>query len=126
MDDQEYYAHPRNAFWYIIEELFGIPASDAYAERIEAIKTQDIALWDVLQHCDRTGSLDSNIDDDSIIPNDFDHFLNTHPDISHVFFNGGKAEKEFTKRVLPNLIEEHQALTYQRLPSTSPAMEASS
>lgn len=118
---QQYYAHPRNAFWRIMQALYDIPADGSYEQRTSALREQRLALWDVLKHCRREGSLDSNIRSDSIIANDFTAFFNDHPEIHRIFFNGGKAEQEYLRRVLPNLVSGHQAITLQRLPSTSPA-----
>jgi len=119
----EYYAHPRNAFWPVMAALCGAEGFADYQEKMRLLRENRIALWDVLQHCMRPGSLDSAIKNDTIIPNDFDNFLRGHPQIRHVFFNGGKAETEFLKRVLPALPQEITArLSLTRLPSTSPAM----
>ncbi len=118
---QEYYAHPRNAFWPIMAVLTGVPAQAPYAQRLAALKTQGIALWDVLRVCVRTGSLDTAIEEDSIVPNDFATFLRRHPAITHVFFNGSKAAAAFARYVRPHLPARHADLQYRRLPSTSPA-----
>ena len=120
LEDCEYYAHPRNAFWPIMEALFGIKGD--YATRLQDLKSHKIALWDVLKYCERQGSLDSNIKDNSIIANDFENFLNAHPKITHIFFNGTKAETSFNKHVKPDLSNRYLSITYTRLPSTSPAM----
>ena len=117
----EYYAHPRNAFWEILGHLFHMKA-ETYAERIHLIKANHLALWDVLECCRRKGSLDAKIADSSIAVNDFVSFLSNHPRITHVFFNGAKAEREFIKRVRPCLPEHFAHLRCHRLPSTSPAM----
>ncbi len=117
---QQYYAHPRNAFWPILGELVGAHAELPYQARTQVLKDNGIALWDVLKSCAREGSLDSDIDDASIIANDFASFHRAHPDIAHVFFNGAKAEACYRKHVLPSLSMAAQ-LHYQRLPSTSPA-----
>jgi hypoxanthine-DNA glycosylase len=45
----EYYAHPRNLFWRIMGELLGFDPSLPYKERIQALKSARIALWDVLR-----------------------------------------------------------------------------
>ncbi|HGG58910.1 MAG TPA: DNA-deoxyinosine glycosylase [Gammaproteobacteria bacterium] len=118
---QQYYAHPRNAFWPIMEALFGIPADADYARRLSGLRESRIALWDTLGQCRRRGSLDSRIDTDSEIANDFNTLFRQCPRISHVFFNGAKAESSFRKHVLPVLESTRRNLHYQRLPSTSPA-----
>jgi len=118
----EYYAHPRNAFWRIMGELIGASPELPYDTRIQLLKASNIALWDVLASCSRSTSLDADIVADSITPNDFSSFFLNHPHITHVFFNGAKAEQCFLKHVRPSLNIEH--LHYQRLPSTSPAHAA--
>jgi len=45
---KQYYAHPRNAFWYIMERLFNIDSKVSYEERKSILKVNHIALWDVL------------------------------------------------------------------------------
>lgn len=115
----EYYAHPRNAFWTIMGELVGAYPRLAYMERVGILRTSGIALWDVLASCTRTGSLDSNIRQDTAIINDFGSLFMIHPGITRVFFNGAKAEQYFLKHVHPAL--EPDRLQYRRLPSTSPA-----
>jgi double-stranded uracil-DNA glycosylase len=118
----QYYAHPRNSFWYIMQELLQIKPGADYREKTKTLTENGIALWDVLQACIRQGSLDSSIENGSIITNDFATFLDAHKQIRHVFFNGKKAEQEFRKRVLPALENRFEYLNYHSLPSTSPAM----
>ncbi|MDP2206899.1 MAG: DNA-deoxyinosine glycosylase [Alphaproteobacteria bacterium] len=120
----EYYAHPQNAFWKILSHLFDMPADD-YAARLRIITQNDLALWDVLKYCERAGSLDSAIKNDTIETNDFVAFLTQHKNIGQVFLNGGKAAQEFKRRVLPDLPSDIAArLTLTTLPSTSPAYAA--
>jgi double-stranded uracil-DNA glycosylase len=118
---REYYAHPRNAFWPIAEALLGIPVAAPYAERTRALADAGIAVWDVLKTCRRTGSLDSAIETDSVVVNDFRRFLAKHSGINHVFFNGGTAGALFQRHVLPGLPDGHQQIPRFTLPSTSPA-----
>jgi TDG/mug DNA glycosylase family protein len=115
----EYYAHPRNAFWTIMGELIGAYPRLSYTERVSILRASGIALWDVLASCNRTGSLDSGIQQDSAITNDFNSLFLNHPGITRVLFNGAKAEQCFLKQVHPAL--EQDRLQYRRLPSTSPA-----
>lgn len=122
LNQQQYYAHPRNSFWYIMSSLFGFELNADYQHRTAALLKNRIALWDVLNQCIRQGSLDTAIEKDSIIRNDFLNFFKQHPDIRFVFFNGQKAEKEFKRFVLPELEEKYRDIQYQALPSTSPAM----
>lgn len=119
---QEYYGHPRNGFWKIMGSLFGFDHVGSYKDRVNNLKNNNVALWDVMHTCERQGSLDSSIIDSTIAENDFETFFRDHPHINHVFFNGAKAEKEYLKRVLPELSIEETRMTYTRLPSTSPAM----
>ena len=115
----QYYAHPRNAFWPIMAKLFGFDLDAPYAARVKAIQVAKIAVWDVLFTCTRPGSLDSDIEPDSLIANDLAGFLQQHPAIKRVFFNGTKAESCFRKHIAPTLVAS--SITWQRLPSTSPA-----
>lgn len=115
----QYYAHPRNAFWPIMAPLLSIPADSPYQEKIAALHASPIALWDVLQSCQRSGSLDSSIETGTQTINDFQTFFSLHPAITHVFFNGGTAEACFVRHVLHQ--HDFGSLKLSRLPSTSPA-----
>jgi TDG/mug DNA glycosylase family protein len=117
---QRYYAHPRNSFWRIMCELLEITATD-YADQASQVAENGIAVWDVLLTCIRHSSLDSDIDDNSIVSNDFKRFYEQHTGITRVFFNGAKAEMVYRKHVLPELAGHQAEIKLQRLPSTSPA-----
>ena len=113
----QYYAHPQNAFWKIMGELVGAHPSLPYTQRLAILKSSGIALWDVLHTCKRQGSLDSDIKKEEA--NDFAAFFARHPHITRVYFNGTKAEQSFKRFVLGK--QALPPLTLQRLPSTSPA-----
>ncbi len=117
----QYYAHPRNGFWPVVEAVWGIPRLLPYAARVQALQSRGIAVWDVLQRCHRPTSLDADIDRDSLVVNDFGAFLDRHPGIGHIAFNGGGAYELYRRHVLPALSPRHAAIPLQRLPSTSPA-----
>jgi hypoxanthine-DNA glycosylase len=122
LDECQYYAHPHNSFWRIITTLLKQPEIRAYEERLQMLLDNNIALWDVLHQCIREGSLDSSIQNDSVITNDFKQLFKRCPNIKAVFFNGVRAEQDFHKHVLPGLDEQASTLTFYRMPSTSPAM----
>lgn len=118
---QQYYAHPRNGFWPLIDRLLGIPVTLDYDDRCGRLTGARIALWDVLQTCTRTGSLDSDIVESSIVPNNFRQFFRAHKEIRAIYFNGAKAEAVYRKHVYPGLPGNAAGLPAFRLPSTSPA-----
>jgi len=113
---REYYGNPRNAFWRIAADLFGFAADDPYPRRTDALRRHGVAVWDVLRHCRRVGSLDSAVEPDSMVANDFGAFFAEHPSIGRVFFNGAAAERNFAR-----LVRVDAPVSYVRLPSTSPA-----
>ncbi len=116
---QQYYAHPRNSFWKIIEDIYDIRGR--YVDRCRALLAERIALWDVLQASVRPGSLDADIDLKTALVNDFEAFLRAHEKIEAIVFNGKKAESLFRRLVLPGPL---CSISLQALPSTSPAYAA--
>lgn len=61
LEKQQYYGHPQNKFWKIIFELLNEDFTGDYGEKIRMLKKHRIALWDVIDSCERKGSLDSEI-----------------------------------------------------------------
>lgn len=121
---QQYYGHPRNAFWPLMEQLLGIPASASYLARTQLLADKGVALWDVLYAAERPGSsLDAAITAGTETANDIPGLIRRSPLIRAVFFNGGTAERLFKRQVLPQMPPD-VSLTYRRLPSTSPAYAA--
>lgn len=118
---QQYYAHPQNAFWRILGHLLGFPSDLPYPQRLEQLTSRGIALWDVLHSCTRHSSLDSDIEETSIIPNAIAQLLSEHAGIRRIYFNGSKAEQAFRRHVAPALSARGTELICLRLPSTSPA-----
>ncbi len=115
----EYYAHPRNAFWKLLGQLLGFDPANPYRERVVAVQRAGIAVWDVLQSCERVGSLDTAILPATESAQDFGKFFRQHRALEALYFNGTKAETTFRRHVLPGL--KAFALPMTRLPSTSPA-----
>ena len=118
---QQYYAHQRNAFWPIMGAIAGAGPQLPYLQRLPRLTDAGIALWDVLAHCVRDGSLDARIESGSVAVNDFDAFLAAHPRITLVALNGGTAARMFARHVAPSLPRQVASVA---LPSTSPAHAA--
>lgn len=110
----QYYGHNQNNFWKFMFHIFNKDFSNDYKIRKALLQKNNIALWDVLQFCDRVGSLDSAIKNE--IANDFESFLENHSNIKTILFNGQKAAAFFRKYVRLN--KDYQLII---LPSTSPA-----
>lgn len=115
----QYYAKPQNGFWRIMGALVGASPEIAYPERCERLIRHRIAVWDVCRAAHRDGSLDSAIRDAEI--NDFPGFLDAHPAIHLIAFNGRFAETLFLKRARPLLSDPQKVIPTVHLPSTSPA-----
>lgn len=112
-----YYAHPRNAFWPIMQKLLNRNL-DSDAKKTRALQDAGIFLWDVLEACHRQGSLDSAIQKPQA--NNFTWIFAKHPHLKTVIFNGKAAETLFKRHVLKAQTLPHD-LQFFTLPSTSPA-----
>jgi len=61
---RQYYAHPRNHFWPIVEALFDEPiVAVPYRDRLARIREHGLGVWDVIVSCSRSGSSDGAIRD---------------------------------------------------------------
>ena len=124
IEEQQYYAQPRNAFWCIMGELFGVERELSYAQRLRKLRARGVALWDVAAAAERPGSLDSAIVHRSVKANDFGAFFESHRRIGLICFNGAKAAELYRRLVLPRLDEPFSSIPIKRMPSTSPAHAA--
>jgi len=116
-----YYAHPANAFWWLLAGVLGRPVPESVAAKRRLLLEHQIALWDVVHRCRRRGSLDAAIEGESVEANDLCAFLLRHPGITHVFFNGGAAEQLFRRHLRAAVERCRPRLHFARLPSSSPA-----
>ncbi len=116
---QEYYGHPRNQFWRILAAVFQAPLAGTYSERVALLRQKHLAVWDVLQHCERQGSLDQAIR--KAVPNDFGGLFKTYGNLRVIVFNGRKAHDLFEHAVLKQQDIEGIGLPRLLMPSTSPA-----
>ena len=114
----QYYGHPRNAFWRLLEGVLATPlVALAYEDRLAALLSRGVGLWDVIAEAQRPGSLDAAIQDARA--NDLVALVDTLPGLRCVAFNGGAAARLGGKLLgdrLPTLA----------LPSSSPAHAARS
>jgi hypoxanthine-DNA glycosylase len=102
---------------------FGFELSLPYEERLTCLSQQGIALWDVLQQCEREGSLDSAIQKNTIQLNPILEFVQALGSVKLVLLNGGKAATEFNKH-FQKQIETEEGIRAMVMPSTSPAYAA--
>ena len=89
---QQYYAHPQNQFWRIMQSLWPDapwPTDRDYARRCQCLLAQGVGVWDVYAQCEREGSLDSAIRSAQL--NDFPALLQRCPRLSGVAHNGGES-----------------------------------
>jgi TDG/mug DNA glycosylase family protein len=122
LEMRQSYAHSHNLFWPFMEILFGVPAQASYAERVVRLHDVGIGLWDVLQECERRGSLDSSIRVSSEVPNHIPALLRAYPEIHAIALNGSKALQVFERRIAPRIPSVCcQPPAIIALPSTSPA-----
>lgn len=121
LDEQEYYAHPQNLFWKIPSAVLGIDLPSRYSARLAILEDFRVGLWDVLQYCERQGSLDANIRKDTEQANDLVSLLSHNPSITKICFNGQKAYQAFKRHVQKPHADFFKGYTLVVLPSTSPA-----
>lgn len=107
-----YYAHPRNAFWPILEAIFDVRLETNEAKKVFCLE-KGIGLWDVIGSCERSNSSDTNLK--NCIPNDFETLLQDYPNIEVLAFTGKKSYDLFMKYY------KNLSVKKVLLPSTSPA-----
>lgn len=108
-----FYGHPQNRFWKVVSAVFQTETPATVEEKKDFLLKHHIAVWDVIQSCDITGSSDSSIK--NVVVNDLNRILE-RADIKKIFVNGKKAEQLYKKYLQEKLGKEAICL-----PSTSPA-----
>ena len=91
-ENEFYYAHPRNQFWKILEEVTSYPSKNR-DQKIWLLKEAKFGLWDMVAECSRDNSLDSSLENEEV--NDIAAFLEAHTTIKKLVFTGKKAEALF-------------------------------
>lgn len=118
---QQYYAHPQNAFWRIMEALLDVDSAKPYSARTALLKEAGVAVWDVLDSSVRPGSMDADIVESTAVSNDIVGFLQRHRQVRAILFNGQAAARLFRRRMGHRLAEVDREIDLHTLPSTSPA-----
>jgi hypoxanthine-DNA glycosylase len=113
---EQYYAHPQNAFWRILQAIWPsspyVTSADSYEKRISWMLEKGIGLWDVYASCEREGSLDSAIQLAQV--NDLAELQRCCSNLRLIAHNGGESFRHAGHtRAL--------GLPVYRLPSSSPA-----
>jgi hypoxanthine-DNA glycosylase len=113
---QQYYAHPQNQFWPILQAIFASGPRgvciDRYEKRSNWLLEKGLGVWDVYATCVRLGSLDAAIRDAEV--NDFASLMRLCPQLRAIAHNGGESFRhaKYTAAL---------GLPVYKLPSTSPA-----
>jgi hypoxanthine-DNA glycosylase len=111
---QEYYANNGNSFWKIIYEVTEEVFSKNYADRIDLLKRNHIAIWDICQFGERVRPGASNLKNE--VPNPINEIVQMYPSVKQIVFNGQKAHDLYFKH-----FTEIEGIIYEVVLSTSPA-----
>lgn len=111
-----YYGHPQNRFWKVIARLVNAEVPLTISEKKTLLLDNKIAVWDVIESCEITGSSDSSIR--NVRPADLRMILERAP-IQKIYANGSTAKKLYDRYSLEKTGKEIIGL-----PSTSPANAA--
>ena len=111
-----YYGHPRNRFWQMLAELYGMPLPESIEEKKALVLSHGLALWDVIEECDIIGASDSSVK--NAVPTDIPSLLGK-TQIQTILCNGALSKKIYDQYQLPRT-----GIPAQKMPSTSPANAA--
>ena len=113
--ERRYYAYPHNQFWQLMTLVVGMDLVPlGYEERLAALVSRGVGLWDVVETARRAGSLDAALRD--VAPRDLRGVMASLPNLRAVAFNGATAF-----RVGRRQIGEDASADLVLLPSSSPA-----
>lgn len=115
-ENKFFYGHPQNRFWKVLAGLLEEPLPTSVRAKKALLLSHHIAVWDVVDSCEITGSSDSSIR--NVTPSDLTRITAAAP-IRHIYTNGGTADQLYRKYCFPMT-----QMTATRLPSTSPANAA--
>ncbi len=92
LEIQQYYGFKYNQFWRLMSAVTSenLVTLD-YAGRLSRLLAHGFGLWDVIDACDRVGSLDSDIRNAKV--NDFSLLKQEYPALRRIGFNGKTSAK---------------------------------
>ena len=108
-----YYGHPQNRFWKLLSALYGYEIPVTIAQKKKMLHDLHIALWDVIESCEISGSSDSSIKNVKV--NDISSLL-ASTSVKRLYANGTKAKELYDKYIYCET-----GIEIIKLPSTSPA-----
>lgn len=111
-----YYGHPRNRFWMVLAEVYGVPLPETIEEKKALVLSHGLALWDVIEECDIIGASDSSVK--NVVPTDIPSILE-QTRIERILCNG-----ELSKKIYDQYQRERTGIPAIKMPSTSPANAA--
>ena len=117
---QQYYAHPQNHFWKILQALwpqYALPGP--YAQRCDWLLARGLGMWDVYESCERDGSLDASIRHAKV--NDFARLQGLCPRLAALAHNGAESFRHAPAALASLGAPNFPQIAAVRLPSTSPA-----
>jgi double-stranded uracil-DNA glycosylase len=101
---QQYYAHRMNHFWPVVARIFSLESSEqafaslAYHERVAALVSAGVVVWDMCKLFVRPGSSDNVLK--CTEHNEVEELLEKYPSIEIVGLNGQTAYKLFQQHVV--------------------------
>ena len=111
-----FYGHPQNRFWKVLAKVFSDCLPLTIDQKRAFLLKHGVAVWDVIQSCEISGSSDSSIK--TVTANDLSVIL-SEAKINKIFVYGKTAEKYYKK-----YLEKNVGKSATVLPSTSPANAA--
>lgn len=108
-----YYAHPQNRFFKVLAAVLNEEMPQTTEQKKAMLLKNRIALWDVLESCDISGSSDSSISNPK--PNDISSLIGK-TSVNAVFTTGKTAYRLYSR-----FCEDKTGIKAVCLPSPSPA-----
>ena len=114
-----FYATPRNQFWPILREVYGVPLQTR-EEMQELFAALGMAIADIIRECERRvgSSLDANLTNIVYATEEITQVLEDRP-ITMIYFTSRWVEARF-REVFKDVINRHPAIELVALPSPSP------